>query len=104
MEKAQILIVDDHPIVREGLAQFINNENDLVVCGMASNASEAMTLVAIHSPDLVVADLSLSGKPGLEMVKDLTNQYPSLPVLVLSIHDETLWAERGAAQGPRGTS
>ena len=102
MEKSKILLVDDHPIVREGLAQFINNETDLTVCGLASNAPEAMTLVAIHSPDLVVADLSLAGKPGLELVKDLTAQYPSLPVLVLSIHDETLWAERVLRAGAEG--
>jgi DNA-binding NarL/FixJ family response regulator len=102
MEKHKILLVDDHPIVREGLAQFINNESDLAVVGMASSGSEAMDLVAMNMPDLVVTDLSLSGKPGLELVKDLAAKYPSLPVLVLSIHDETLWAERVLRAGAEG--
>jgi DNA-binding NarL/FixJ family response regulator len=102
MEKSRILLVDDHPIVREGLAQFINNEADLTVCCMASGAGEAMELVRTETPDLVVADLSLSGKPGLELVKDLAAMYPSLPVLVLSIHDEMLWAERVLRAGAEG--
>jgi DNA-binding NarL/FixJ family response regulator len=102
MNPARIFIVDDHPIVREGLAQFINSEADLVVCGTASDAAEATGLVDELSPDLVVADLSLSGKPGLELVKDLAVLHPSLPVLVLSIHDETLWAERVLRAGAEG--
>jgi DNA-binding NarL/FixJ family response regulator len=102
MDRSKILLVDDHPIVREGLTQFINSEPDLSVCGMASNAPQAMELVAQLGPDLVVTDLSLTGKPGLELVKDLTAQYPSLPVLVLSIHDENLWAERVLRAGAEG--
>jgi DNA-binding NarL/FixJ family response regulator len=102
MERSKILLVDDHPIVREGLAQFINSEPDLVVCGMAANSVEAMEQIAGQLPDLVVMDLSLSGKPGLELVKDLAASYPSLPVLVLSIHDETLWAERVLRAGAEG--
>ncbi len=102
MERSKIVLVDDHPIVREGLAQFINSESDLIVSGMASDAAEAMSVIAAQSPDLVVADLSLTGKPGLELVKDLTATYPSLPVLVLSIHDEILWAERVLRAGAEG--
>jgi DNA-binding NarL/FixJ family response regulator len=102
MEKHRILLVDDHPIVREGLAQFINNESDLHVSGMASSASQALELIAESQPDLVVTDLSLTGKPGLELVKELAVRYPSLPVLVLSIHDETLWAERVLRAGAEG--
>ena len=98
----RLLLVDDHPIVREGLAQFINSEPDLTVCGMAGDAAAAMDEVAKLSPDLVVADLSLTGKPGLELVKDLASMYPSLPVLVLSIHDEMLWAERVLRAGAEG--
>ncbi len=100
--KHRLLLVDDHPIVREGLAQFINSEPDLTVAGMAGDAAAAMDEVARLSPDLVVADLSLSGKPGLELVKDLASMYPSLPVLVLSIHDEMLWAERVLRAGAEG--
>ncbi len=99
MEKHKILLVDDHPIVREGLAQFINAEMDLVVTGMASSGLEAMDLLTADMPDLVVTDLSLSGKPGLELVKELATKHPSLPVLVLSIHDELLWAERVLRRG-----
>ena len=101
-DKAKLVLVDDHPIVREGLAQFINNESDISVVGMASNAAEAMTVIAERSPDLVVADLSLTGKPGLELIKDLTATYPSMPVLALSIHDEILWAERVLRAGAEG--
>jgi DNA-binding NarL/FixJ family response regulator len=97
--KHRLLLVDDHPIVREGLAQFINSEP---AAGGAAHAASAMDQVAALSPDLVVADLSLTGKPGLELVKDLASMYPSLPVLVLSIHDEMLWAERVLRAGAEG--
>jgi DNA-binding NarL/FixJ family response regulator len=102
MERSKILLVDDHPIVREGLAQFINNEPDLAVCGMAADAPVAMELIDAQSPDLVVTDLSLTGRPGLELIKDIAARYPSLPLLVLSIHDETLWAERVLRAGAEG--
>jgi len=99
---SRILLVDDHPIVREGLSQFINHEPGLSVCGMAGDAAEAMEQIQKTAPDLVVADLSLSGKPGLEFVKDVSSHYPSLPILVLSIHDESLWAERVLRAGAEG--
>jgi DNA-binding NarL/FixJ family response regulator len=102
MERQKILLVDDHPIVREGLAQFINSEPDLAVCASASDATEAMQLVASNTPDLVVTDLSLSGRLGLELVKELTAKYPAIPVLVLSIHDELVWAERVLRAGAEG--
>jgi DNA-binding NarL/FixJ family response regulator len=99
---SKILLVDDHPIVREGLSQFISNEPDLNVCGMAEDAADGMAQIAQSAPDLVVADLSLTGKPGLEFIKDVSSQYPSLPILVLSIHDENLWAERVLRAGAEG--
>jgi DNA-binding NarL/FixJ family response regulator len=102
MDKRKILLVDDHPIVREGLAQFLSKEADIDVTGMASSGEEAMHLIAGGMPDLVVTDLSLQGKPGLELIKDLARSYPSLPVLVLSIHDEILWAERVLRAGAEG--
>jgi DNA-binding NarL/FixJ family response regulator len=94
--------VDDHPVVREGLSQFINSELDLIVAGLAGDAGDAMAQVRVCSPDLIVADLSLSGKPGLEFIKDVTAQHPMVPILVLSIHDEKLWAERVLRAGAEG--
>jgi DNA-binding NarL/FixJ family response regulator len=95
-------LVDDHPIVREGLAARIELEGDLIVCGMAATAEHGMELVAQLGPDIVVTDLSLSGKPGLELIKDIRAARPLLPILVLSIHDEDLWAERVLRAGAQG--
>jgi DNA-binding NarL/FixJ family response regulator len=100
--RAKILLVDDHPVVREGLSQFINSEPDLVVCGMAGDAGEAVEQIQRCAPDLIVADLSLLGKPGLEFIKDVTAQHREVPILVLSIHDEKLWAERALRAGAEG--
>jgi DNA-binding NarL/FixJ family response regulator len=100
--RSKILLVDDHPVVREGLSQFINSEAGLTVCGMAGNAGQAMEQIALAAPDLIVCDLSLSGKPGLEFVKDVTAMHRTVPMLVLSIHDEKLWAERVLRAGAEG--
>src|SRR5579863_1029141 len=93
-KKATVLLVDDHPIVRQGLTQLINQEPDLVVCGHAEDATSAFQAVAAHHPDIVVLDLSLNGPDGLSVLKELRMRDPSLPVLVLSMHDESLYAER----------
>jgi DNA-binding NarL/FixJ family response regulator len=98
----RVLIVDDHPVVREGLSARIDREADLSVCGTAADAHEAVERVVSLEPDIVVADLSLGGKPGIELIKDLQQLRPSLPVLVLSIHDEMLWAERVLRAGAGG--
>jgi len=100
--RCKILLVDDHPVVREGMSQFINSEPDLIVCGMVGDAGEAMEQIQRTDPDLIVADLSLSGKPGLEFIKDVTAQHRMVPILVLSIHDEKLWAERVLRAGAEG--
>ena len=100
--RSRILLVDDHPIVREGLEARINQEPDLLVCGLAEDAHQAMELISQLDPDLVITDLSLEGKPGLELVKDLERAHPALPVIVLSIHDESLWAERVLRAGAEG--
>jgi len=84
------------------MSQFINSEPDLIVCGMVGDAGEAMEQIQRTDPDLIVADLSLSGKPGLEFIKDVTAQHRMVPILVLSIHDEKLWAERVLRAGAEG--
>jgi DNA-binding NarL/FixJ family response regulator len=96
------VLVDDHPVVREGLEIRLNAEPDLQVVGLAADTHQAMELIESSNPDLVITDLSLGGKPGLELVKDLEKSHPNLPVLVLSIHDETLWAERVLRAGAEG--
>ncbi len=100
--KKQIFIVDDHPMMREGLAQLIAHEPDLAVCGEAGTSREALDLVGKLKPDLLLADISLPDKSGLELIKDLLALHPKLPVLVISMHDESLHAERVLRAGGRG--
>ncbi len=100
--KTQILIVDDHPIVRQGLAQLINHEEDLSVCGQAEDAPAALKIIKQLGPDLVVVDISLKETSGMELIKDIKTQYPDLPVLALSMHDESLFAERALRAGAKG--
>jgi len=98
----RILIVDDHPIVREGLNQQINRETDLTVCAQASNATHALAAIEEHKPDLALVDINLPGRNGLELIRDIRAVAPKLPVLVLSMHDETVFAERVLRAGGRG--
>jgi DNA-binding NarL/FixJ family response regulator len=100
--KAQILIVDDHPMTRSGLTHLINHQSDTVVCGEAENASEALDLLAESQPDLMLIDITLPGKSGLELIKDVKAMRPELPMLVLSMHDESLYADRVLRAGARG--
>jgi DNA-binding NarL/FixJ family response regulator len=100
--KKRILIVDDHPMMRQGLAQLIDSESDLNVCGEADTAGQALTAVGAQKPDLVIADISLPDKSGLELIKDLQAMQSGLPVLVVSMHDESLYAERVLRAGGRG--
>jgi DNA-binding NarL/FixJ family response regulator len=100
--RTQILIVDDHPMMRQGLAQLIGLEPDLAVCGEAENAGGALDAIGTLKPDLVLADISLPGKNGLELIKDFQTIQPGLPVLVISMHDESLYAERVLRAGGRG--
>ena len=100
--KTNILIVDDHPIVRQGLAELVNQENDLEVCGQAKDAHQAMKAVKELKPDMAIVDISLKETSGMELIKDLNAQNPNLPVLVLSMHDESLYAERALRAGARG--
>lgn len=102
MKQTRILIVDDHPIVRQGLVDLINRYNHLVVCGEAGDVDAALDLVRTREFDLVIADLSLKGRSGLELIKQIHDLFPGLPVLVLSMHDESFYAERALRAGARG--
>jgi DNA-binding NarL/FixJ family response regulator len=98
----RILLVDDHPLTRRGLAQLIAQQPDLVVCGEAGAAEDALDFVRGLKADLVLVDVTLPGKPGLELIKDLTTMCPEVAVLVFSMHDESLYAERALRAGARG--
>jgi DNA-binding NarL/FixJ family response regulator len=98
----RLLIVDDHPMMRKGLAQLIDNEGDLKVCAEADNAGQAINAVAKQKFDLALMDISLPDKNGLELIKDLRTLRPDLPILVVSMHDEMIYAERVLRAGARG--
>jgi DNA-binding NarL/FixJ family response regulator len=98
----RLLIVDDHPMMRTGLAQLIDNEGDLKVCAEADNAAQAVNAVAKQKFDLALVDISLPDKNGLELIKDIRILKPELPVLVVSMHDEMIYAERALRAGARG--
>jgi DNA-binding NarL/FixJ family response regulator len=100
--RMRVLIVDDHPMTRAGLVHVINHQPDLVVCAEAENADDALDAVHACEPDLVLADITLPGKSGLELIKDIKAIRPGLPILVLSMHDESLYAERVLRAGARG--
>ena len=100
--RRRVLVVDDHEIVRLGIRQLISSEPDLIVCGEAATAEEALTLSRTAFPDLAIVDLCLDKTPGLELVRQLHEASPELPVLVLSMHDEALFAERAIRAGARG--
>src|SRR6266481_2159613 len=90
----RILLVDDHPMTRRGLADLINDQKDLEVCAQAGDAHQAMKAIQVCKPHLVLMDLSLPGKGGLELIKDIRAEHPGLFILVLSLHDESLYAAR----------
>jgi DNA-binding NarL/FixJ family response regulator len=100
--KTKVLLVDDHPILRQGLARMINAEADLVICGEAEDAAKAFDAVGTLSPDVAIIDISLKGSNGIELTKNLKARYPSLPILMLSMHDESLYAERALRAGALG--
>ena len=98
----KVLIVDDHPMMRRGLASLIENESDLVVCGEAATSQAALKAIRQSRPDLVIIDLSLKDSDGLDLIKDMKLRHPKTPALVLSLHDESLYAERAFRAGARG--
>jgi DNA-binding NarL/FixJ family response regulator len=100
--RRRVLIVDDHPITRYGLTQLINHEPDLLVCGEAASVQLALAAIKSAPPDLVLADITMPGRSGLEFIKDLQAQHPGVAVLVMSMHDETIYTERVLRAGGRG--
>jgi DNA-binding NarL/FixJ family response regulator len=99
---SRILIVDDHPVVRGGLQSIIDGRDDLSVCSTAGSVQQALAEVEASHPDLVLTDLGLPGRNGIELIKDLRTLHPELPVLVMSMHDELIYAERVLRAGGRG--
>ncbi len=100
--KRRIFVVDDHPIVRRGLVQLISHEADLEICGEAEDAQTALRAIKEAKPDMVLLDVSLKESDGLELAKELRVHVPDLPILMLSMHDETLYTERALRAGARG--
>lgn len=102
MPKRKIFIVDDHPLFRDGLSQYINAESDLMICGTAGTSAEAFEGIQKTNPDLVLMDLTLGESSGLDLLKSLRAIHETLPVLVISMHEESLYAERVLKAGARG--
>lgn len=100
--RRQVLVIDDHPFMRAGLTQMIDRQPDMQICGEAGNPAEAMQVLARCRPDLVLSDITMPGRSGLEFIKDLTATIEGLPILVVSMHDETIYAERALRAGARG--
>jgi DNA-binding NarL/FixJ family response regulator len=101
-EAKRIVIVDDHPLFRKGLQELIHSDGAFAVCGEASDAAEAMDVIRQLKPDLAIVDLSLPGANGIELIKNIRAEFPKLPILVLSMHDESLYAVRALRAGADG--
>jgi len=101
-ENKQVFLVDDHPLVREWLTNLINKRPDLRVCGEAGSAPEALRLIGELQPDIAIVDITLASGSGLELIKDLQLQQPGVAVLVLTMHDESIYALRALRAGARG--
>jgi DNA-binding NarL/FixJ family response regulator len=101
-EAKRIVIVDDHPLFRKGLQELIHSDDSFAVCGEAGDATEAMDVIRKLHPDVVIVDLSLPGANGIELIKNIRAEYPNLPILVLSMHDESLYALRAMRAGADG--
>jgi DNA-binding NarL/FixJ family response regulator len=101
-QKIKVLLVDDHPLVREGLANLISQQADLQVCGEADNEPQALELIRTVQPHVAIVDISLESGSGIELIKSIKAMFPAVTVLVLSMHDESLYAERALRAGARG--
>jgi len=102
VKKTKVLLVDDHPTMREGLIRVIERESDLTVCSQAACIRQALEMIESSTPDVAVVDISLGGENGIELIKDIKVRYPHLPVLVHSMHDESVYAERSLRAGAKG--
>ncbi len=102
MNRTKVLLVDDHPLVRESLTGLIDRQNDMVVCGEAEDTRSALSVIAANRPDVVVLDIALKESSGLDLLRTLREKYPELRTVVLSMHDEKLYAERCIRAGARG--
>jgi len=100
--KSRVLLVDDHPIFTMGMTELLNQETDFVVCAVAEDIASARVAIGEHSPDLAIIDITLAGDNGLELVKEVTSKKKCIPILVLSMHDEQVWAERAIRAGAKG--
>jgi len=100
--RIRLIVIDDHPLFRRGLVSMINNEPDMVVCAQAEKHHQALDLIASKNPDIATVDISLGESDGLSLIKDIRERFSSLPVLVISMHDESLYAERAIRAGARG--
>jgi DNA-binding NarL/FixJ family response regulator len=100
--KRRVLLVDDHPVTQKGLAMLLNTEADVTVCGQAATADRALQEIAAAKPDLVVVDIALPGRDGIELIKDIAALHPQLPTLVISTMDEAIYAERALRAGAKG--
>src|SRR4026209_674643 len=101
-EAKRIVIVDDHPLFRKGLQEMIHSDGNFAVCGEAGNAAEAMEVIRKLNPELAIVDLSLPGANGIELIKNIRAEFANLPILVLSMHDESLYALRALRAGAEG--
>ena len=101
-QKAKVLLVDDHPLVREWLANLINQQPDLEVCGEADSAPQALQMMSVANPKVAIVDISMEGGSGLELIKNIKASHPGVMVIVLTMHDEALYGERALRAGARG--
>jgi DNA-binding NarL/FixJ family response regulator len=101
-EKKRVFLVDDHDVVRFGISQLVNKQSDLAICGEAASVNEALDRVRALEPDLAVIDITLKGSNGLELVKTMRSECPKVALLVLSMHDESIWAEVALRAGAMG--
>jgi DNA-binding NarL/FixJ family response regulator len=102
IQKTKVLLVDDHPLVREWLGNLINQQSDLQVCGEADSAPKAWQMIGALKPEVAIVDISMEGGSGIELIKNIKASHPSVMVIVLSMHDEGLYAERALRAGARG--
>jgi DNA-binding NarL/FixJ family response regulator len=100
--RKKILVVDDHPMTRSGVVHLLNKQADMIVCGEAGSPAEALGGLAQAPPDLMLTDMTMPGRSGIEFIKDVLALHPNLPILILSMHDEAIYAERALRAGARG--